>query len=32
MVRKEADAAVAHFSAAGNIGKKSLINHSAGSG
>jgi len=32
MVRKVADAAVAHFSAAGNIGKKYLINHSAGSG
>lgn len=32
MVRKVADDAVAHFTASGNIGKKYLINHSAGSG
>jgi len=32
MVRKVADDAVAHFSAAGSIDKKYLINHSAGSG
>jgi type I restriction enzyme R subunit len=32
MVRKVADDAVAHFSATGDIGRKYLINHSAGSG
>lgn len=32
MVRKVADDALAHFAAAGNIGKKYLIAHSAGSG
>jgi type I restriction enzyme R subunit len=32
MVRKVADAASAHFSATGDIGRKYLINHSAGSG
>jgi len=32
MVRKVADDAVAHFAASGDIGRKYLINHSAGSG
>ena len=32
MVRKVADDAVAHFDAAGDIGRKYLIDHSAGSG
>lgn len=32
MVRKVAADAVAHFSASGNVGRKYLINHSAGSG
>lgn len=32
MVRKVADAALAHLAVTGNIGRKFLINHSAGSG
>lgn len=32
MVRKVADAALAHFVETGNVGRKFLINHSAGSG
>lgn len=32
MVRKVADDAVSHFAASGDIGRKYLINHSAGSG
>jgi type I restriction enzyme, R subunit len=32
MVRRVADDAVAHFAASGDIGRKYLINHSAGSG